>query len=121
MLRFSNLPIHKSDGDKPYTDAPDSKVVHYEVGQRIYNGGDMANPSHFGTISEVRITHYGIDYKIVVDGDDEKPYWIGHCNFSQEYKGHGGTRLVTLEAYQAWRTEQLDRLNILTDKIEERT
>jgi hypothetical protein len=83
-----------------------------KVGQRIYNGGDMANPDHFGTITRVEISiKWGTHYEITPDADAErKPYVVSACAFSETYLGHGGTRFVTMEAYNAWRASKMSRL-----------
>jgi len=91
-------------------------------GTRIYNGGDMANADHFGTITKVETDRWGTRYEITADPlepnpyDDPNepdlcllqraPYWIPACAISPVYKGHGGTRIVTEVAYQTWRKQQ---------------
>ncbi len=79
------------------------------VGARIYNGGDMANPDHFGTVTEIRSSKWGTDYQISPDADSTRtePYWIPACIFSAEYKGNGLTRLVTEAAWREWRSASL--------------
>jgi hypothetical protein len=83
-----------------------------EIGTRVYNHGDMANVPHFGTIVEVRTDpRWGTDLRIQPDDDaGSKDYWVNPCVFSPVYLGHGGTRFVTEEAYQAWRAAQLANL-----------
>lgn len=75
------------------------------IGTRVFNHGDMANIEHFGTITAIESGHY----EITPDADSErtKPYCIPFCLFSPVYKGHGGTRFVTEEAYEAFRAEQI--------------
>jgi hypothetical protein len=69
------------------------------VGTRIYYGGDMANPDGFGTITERKEpTKYG-GSQVHIAMDDGRKMWIAEMSFSPEYKGHGGTRFVTEEAY----------------------
>ncbi len=76
-----------------------------EKGTRIYYGGDMANPSDFGTITATVTDKWGQFVTIKLDdGRDIKLLPI--CAFSDEYKGHGGTRFVTIEAYNKFRQEQ---------------
>lgn len=81
-----------------------------KVGDRIYNAGDMANPSHFGTVSKVENDAYGTRYTIHPDYDPEAeapwPYVISAASLSPVYKGHGGTRIVTVAAYREWRRQQ---------------
>lgn len=69
---------------------------------RIYYGGDMANDDGFGTITE----SFG-NYVTIIMDDGREIKHIGHCEFSDEYLGHGGTRFVTLAAYRKWRQKQI--------------
>ena len=81
-----------------------------EVGTRIYNHGDMANPSHFGTISRVIVDHkWGSWYEITPDAGEERtaPYRIPIGIMSPHFSGHHGTRFVTEEEYKRWRAERL--------------
>jgi hypothetical protein len=76
--------------------------VTLQKGQRIYNHGDMANPSHFGTVTDVK----GENYEITPDAGsnyDHGPYWIPQFTLSPVFLGHGGTRIVTEQAYTDWR------------------
>ena len=79
------------------------------VGTRIYNHGDMANFDHFGTITKItRDPRFSDQYEITPDDEEEKEaYWISPIAFSKEYKGHGGTRIVTEESYKEWRQAQI--------------
>ena len=74
-------------------------------GTRIYYGGDMANKSGFGSITEVIKDRWGTQYQIVLD--DGRKMHISASNFSPEYLGHGGTRFVTEAAYNDWREVQM--------------
>ena len=83
------------------------------VGTRIFNGGDMANVEHFGTITKIiKNSRFGDQYEITPDPDSErtKPYTIPPVMFSEVYLGHGGTRFVTEEAYREYRTKQMAKL-----------
>jgi hypothetical protein len=84
------------------------------TGQRIYNGGDQANPDHFGTITEVRDDKWGLQYEITPDDytqtAHDRPYWIPACMFSATYSGNGSTRFVTEQAYNEYRQARLDAL-----------
>ncbi len=80
------------------------------VGTRVYNNGDMANQEHFGTITAIiRNPRFGDQYEITPDtgSDREKPYCITPAAFSDEFKGHGGTRFVTEAAYKEYRKKQI--------------
>jgi len=85
------------------------------IGDRIYNHGDMANVSHFGTIQAIHAGNYGPRYQVLPDPDsgyDGGPYWIDAYAISPAFKGHGGTRIVTEAAYHAWRNEQLAAMGL---------
>jgi len=79
------------------------------VGTRIYNHGDMANASHFGTIIAIINSGYGTHYKIKIDDEPEgrRPrttyeYTAPASMFCEEFKGHSGTRFVTETEYDRW-------------------
>lgn len=78
------------------------------IGTRLYNHGDMANASHFSTVTEVNSDKWGTHIK--VQTDDGATYQIEACMISPVYKGHGGTRIVTAEVYRAWREERIAKL-----------
>ena len=78
------------------------KLTDLPKGTRIYYGGDMANDSGFGTITETLSDKWGQFVTIKMDdGRDIKHLPV--CGFSPEYKGHGGTRFVTIDAYNKYR------------------
>jgi hypothetical protein len=79
-----------------------------KVGTEIYNSGDRANAEHFAVITEIVTDKWGTHLHIVPNAESElAPYWIDDCLVSPEYKGHGGTRIVTVEAYRIWRAGQM--------------
>ena len=91
-----------------------------QVGTRIYNGGDMANVAHFGTITAIhKNARFGDQYQITPDPGSErnKPYAITPAAFSEKYEGHGGTRFVTEDAYKEWREKRMSAFK----KKEEKT
>lgn len=78
------------------------------LGMRVYNHGDMANFDHFGTITKInKDSRFGDQYQITPDDEDIGEYWVSYLTFSEEYKGHAGTRIVTEENYKAWRQAQI--------------
>ena len=85
-------------------------TMNLEKGQRIYYGGDMANNEGTGTIMENKDTKWGTE--IIIKMDDGRDIDISPCNFSEVYLGHGGTRFVTLEAYNDYRQEQFKLMGI---------
>ncbi len=76
------------------------------VGTRIYYGGDMANQSDFGVITKHRSDKFGqfVDTKLD-DGRVQRSLPL--CVFSPVYKGHGGTRFVTEQAYKEYQIAQI--------------
>lgn len=78
--------------------------VQLTIGTRVFNGGDMANVEHFGTITSIKGHHVGITPDAGSERDGE--YFVPACMFHEKYLGHGGTRFVTEAAYKAWREER---------------
>lgn len=77
-------------------------------GTKIYNHGDMANVEHFGTVTAIR---RGYGYEITPDAETGlKPYTIPAYTVSETYSGNGTTRIVTAEAYYAWRRERVSAM-----------
>lgn len=76
-------------------------------GTRIYYGGDMANNDGFGTITRAFKDRWGSFYNIKMD-DGREINALHTIAFSKEYKGHGGTRFVTVDAYNAYRRKQFE-------------
>ncbi|TET44035.1 hypothetical protein E3J62_11395 [candidate division TA06 bacterium] len=86
-----------------------------EEGARVYYDGDMANPPGLGVI--VRICEdagWGISVDIRLD--DGREFNVPRSAFSPEYKGDGGTRFVTEEAYSAWREARIVEFRKRTKK-----
>ena len=84
--------------------------VELTIGTRVFNGGDMANCEHFGTITAIETeSRFQNHVEITPDAgsDRTKPYKVPACIFSAKYLGHGGTRFVTEAAYQEWRQERI--------------
>ncbi len=80
--------------------------MNLEEGARVYYDRDMANPPGFGVI--VRICEdagWGISVDIRLD--DGREFNVPRSAFSPEYKGDGGTRFVTEEAYRARREARI--------------
>jgi len=73
------------------------------IGTRIYNHGDRANPSHFGTITKIHKHDLFVDQYEITPDTERKPYSVPLCGFSAEFKGHSGTRIVTETEYYRWR------------------
>lgn len=77
----------------------------FKIGTKVYNHGDMANQSHFGTVTKIT----GNTIKISPDEPDIEPYFVETFMFSPEFKGHCGTRFVLAAAYDKWFNEQINR------------
>lgn len=76
--------------------------MRHPVGTRIYNRGDMANQSHWATITSATVDSFGNGVLTITPEDsDISPYIINAHMISDVDHGHGGTRLVTEEAYNA--------------------
>ena len=81
-------------------------------GTRIYYGGDMANNDGFGTIV-LRISDDRWNDRVNILMDDGRMIsHLGVCGFSPVYKGHGGTRFVTIDAYNEYRKNGLAQMGI---------
>lgn len=79
-------------------------------GTRVYNGGDMANPDHFGTVIDTVTDEWGTYVWIKPDkgsAHGEDKYSVPICLFSDVYLGHGGTRFVTEAAYEHYRAKRM--------------
>ena len=77
------------------------------IGTKVFNHGDRANPSHFGTITKVN----GRSMLITPEPDAElTPYYVEAYNFSEKYEGNGMTRLVTAMAYDKWFNDRINKM-----------
>lgn len=82
-----------------------------EVGTRIYNHGDMANPSHFGTVTAlIPATRFAPESLEITRDEHEEGYQdvytIYAMSVDSEFQGHSGTRIVTEAEYLRWRQSQ---------------
>jgi hypothetical protein len=81
------------------------------IGTEIYNCGDMANIPHFGVIINIKTSkECGTQYEIKSEEEKPEKYWIDSCMISSRYLNNGLSRIVTKEAYIAWRKEALNKL-----------
>jgi hypothetical protein len=78
-------------------------------GTRIYYGGDMANEEGLGVIVEQATDAWGTWVDIKMD-DGREINKLSIVAFSDEYKGHGGTRFVTEEAYRDFRQAEINKV-----------
>ena len=79
-----------------------------ETGTRIYYGGDMSNNDGFGTIRRAYTDKWGRFYDIDMD-DGRKINGLPKTAFSETYLGHGGTRFVTVDAYNDYRRKLIEK------------
>ena len=86
------------------------KLTDLPTGTRIYYTGDMANQDGFGTITATTTDKWGQFLDIKLD-DGRTIEQLPLCCFSPEYKGHGGTRFVTIAAYNLYRQTIADAHN----------
>jgi len=95
------------------------KTEEIEIGLRVYNRGDMANPEHWGVVTKIIKTEgFADQVEITPDAEAErKPYIIFPIMISTIDKGHGGTRIVTEQAYNEFREKQLAALQERMKKI----
>ena len=78
---------------------------------RIYYSGDMANDSGFGTIIKAIRDKWGSFVNIKMD-DGRDINHLPTCAFSPKYLGHGGTRFVTIDAFNAFRRGQCEHMGV---------
>jgi len=79
----------------------DTKTI--EVGQRVWNNGDDANPAHWGSVT-VKRQSVGACYCIVPDSHEEigiAPYWVDAGQIHHVDNGDHTTRVVTMAAREA--------------------
>jgi hypothetical protein len=88
----------------------------YQIGQRIYYRGDMANREGWFEIVAV----YDRKYDLQEINGDRLLRCIYECGISEVDKGNGSTRFVTEEAYKAYRNEQMKRLEESLNKIRQK-
>ena len=91
-------------------------MQHHPIGTEIYYGGDIANQPGFGKIVRLHSSpRFGATYDIELE-DGRELRGIPTILVGDKYLGHGGTRLVTRAAYDAWRAE---RAGTWQEKVEE--
>lgn len=92
------------------------------LGTQVYNRGDVCNPSHFGIITAIRITKWGTDVQILALDSEIRPhpYWVPMIGISHVDSGNGSTRIVTLEAYEARREQEIAEARRQWEAIEAR-
>ena len=73
------------------------------IGTKVFNHGDMANHSMWGTITEIKTDRFGVWFVVKYDNGlvDHMP----KSGLSKTYKGHAGTRVVTEAAYNESRQQ----------------
>jgi len=77
--------------------------MNLQVGDEIWNNGDMANEAHFGRI--VKIDGFGV--YIEYDGGS---YAVTKSAFGEESLGPSGTRFVLASEMCRWRRARLANL-----------
>jgi len=87
-------------------------------GTRVFYGGDMANDEGLGVIMEQITDKWGTHVNIKMD-DGRDINALSIAMFSDEYKGHGGTRFVTEKAYKDFRQVEIDKVKATLAKVKE--
>jgi len=86
-------------------------MLKFNIGQKIYYRGDMANNPGWFEITEIIEDDYFRGYVLKeIDGEGRTFARVFDCMIHEIDKGHGGTRFVTEEAYRKHREEQLKKL-----------
>jgi hypothetical protein len=92
------------------TDVRAARECKLAVGTRFYYGGDQCNDSAVGTITKIERDTFGTHLRVTYDNGRKTT--LEACSFSPVYLGHGGTRFVTLEAYNTFQRERYRQLNM---------
>tara|TARA_R110002020_G_scaffold288114_1_gene503587 strand:- start:575 stop:823 length:249 start_codon:yes stop_codon:yes gene_type:complete len=79
-------------------------------GTKIYYTGDMANIEGFGTVTRAYEDKWGKWVDIKMDDGRDFANTTAHT-IGNVYKGHCNPRLVTKDAYDAYRAEVLKQYN----------
>ncbi len=85
-------------------------------GTRIYYTGDMANLDGFGEITEELPAGKYAPAQVKIKMDDGREFTTFKMGFSEEYKGHCGTRFVTEWAYRKFRHNQIKELQAVASR-----
>jgi hypothetical protein len=81
-------------------------MQHHPIGTEIYYAGDIANQPGFGKIVRLEQSpRFGATYDIELE-DGRDMLGIPTILVGDKYLGHGGARLVTRAAYEAWKAER---------------
>lgn len=91
----------------------------YQVGQKIYYRGDMANRPGWFEISEAINNDYfqGYDLKEIGENEEKRTLKrIFECSISEIDKGNSSTRFVTEEAYKKLREQQQEQIEKMLSK-----
>jgi uncharacterized lipoprotein len=81
----------------------------YNVGQKIYYRGDVANRPGWFKITEAIHDKYFKGYELK-EIDGERLLRVPEYMISEIDKGNGSTRFVTEVAYKAYKEQQLQQL-----------
>jgi len=86
----------------------------YQIGEKIYNRGDMANHPGWFEIVDYKDDDFGKRYDLKeIEGQQRSINAIPECMISEIDKGNGSTRFVTEKAYNDFRNKQLEQLQAL--------
>lgn len=79
----------------------------YQIGQKIYNRGDMANRPGWFEITEIINNPYCTGYNLKEVNGERETKAIFESQISEVDKGHSGTRFVTEKAYKEFKKKQI--------------
>ena len=89
----------------------------YQIGQKIYNRGDMANRPGWFEIVNYKEDGFGKRYDLKeIGGEQRLINAIPECMISEIDKGNGSTRFVTEKAYDDYRNKQFEQLQAYLNK-----
>jgi hypothetical protein len=101
---------------KRFQSAKECGPGEYPPGTEIYYTGDVANQPGFGVITTLnRDPQWGDTYDFTLE-DGREIKGIATHSLGDKYEGHGGTRFVTREAYDAFRQEKLEAYRVRDDR-----
>lgn len=89
----------------------------YEVGQKLYNRGDMANsPGWYVITKKVEPGKYNPMMYHIEEINGNRTNCIYEIGISDVDKGNGSTRIVTEKAYNELREKQIEALQAYLNK-----
>lgn len=88
----------------------------FKLNQKIYNHGDQANKAGWFTITSSESTDWGNLYSLKEINGERTMQAISEGQIQEVYKGNGSTRLVTQQAYNAYKQQMNDYISKVADR-----